>query len=371
MQFEAIKSSIIAFRRHDASTCIMTIVFRDRRTGEPTSVYEYGNVDAKKFDEGCAAESFGSWFQTRIKPFEKNYPYRKLADKYNPADFSGGVTSLFESETTDFASQQPLPVKSEPVIVVPEDEEGLETATNDLVTNALALLPGQTKEAIIAGSVVINIQTPAQREQVDTMTLAFTAMRKGIAGVYDPKIKERHDAHKAAIAQKRVLDRPLEILENLFRQGIGDYDLAQEHARRAEEIRLRDIQVKQAEEEAAQRAEELKLQDAIAAEQKGETQLAEKIISSPALPVTPAYTAPVHVPSAVPINSAFKTRIVCDWELVDINKVPQGFTKLIADEATISARVASLGLQAFNAEEHGIRVFEAPATRRSGKAGRI
>lgn len=75
---QEIESSQIHAIGHDAETSTLAIRFKNRTTGAPTSLYHYENVDAALFGEFAAAESKGSFFGQRIKPFKEQFPYVQI-----------------------------------------------------------------------------------------------------------------------------------------------------------------------------------------------------------------------------------------------------------------------------------------------------
>ncbi|MDW9245202.1 KTSC domain-containing protein [Burkholderia cepacia] len=75
---QAVESSQIFAIGHDAATNTLAIRFKNRSTGAATSLYHYENVDAALFAEFAAAESKGSFFGQRIKPFKELFPYVQI-----------------------------------------------------------------------------------------------------------------------------------------------------------------------------------------------------------------------------------------------------------------------------------------------------
>ncbi|MDR9052109.1 KTSC domain-containing protein [Burkholderia multivorans] len=74
----AVESSQIHSIGFDAATKTLAIRFKNRTTGAATSLYHYENVDAALFAEFAAAESKGSFFGQRIKPFKDQFPYTQI-----------------------------------------------------------------------------------------------------------------------------------------------------------------------------------------------------------------------------------------------------------------------------------------------------
>lgn len=336
MQMEAIDSSLISHRGHDPERQVMTIRFRIK-TGAPGSLYEYGNVSAAIYAEACAHKemTFGQYFQRIIKPDPKRFPFRKLE----------------EAATTDFASQQPIPViPLESDIVVPKEPAALKQAVTALTAKTSAI-----------GYV---IRTGEDYKRLGTMVMAVVKMRKGIADVYDPEIAVKHKAHKDAIADKNFLDAPLARFEQRVDRAMADFREADARRIRAENERLRIEAEKQAEAEARQRAVNLQLEDAIEAESRGENELAETILASAPLPMAPLLVIPSRAQSAVPKVEGIAIVEGVDWEITDESLIPDAYMKRVPDEDTIEARVKSLGMRA---SIPGVRVFPVSGQRKRRK----
>lgn len=360
IQFEAIESSIIRFRHHDAETSVMTIVFKNTKTGDPTSVYSYENISESVYREGCAQESFGSWFQRSINKFPAMFPFTRLADSYAEfAERNGDSQS-----DLDFASQEPVPAKIvEPELILPSDPEALKATAAEKVKEALSLGFVRPMAACVdPATVQIHIATIEDRSRAERFVLAFAAMQKGANSVFDPIIAEKFKAHKEAVADKKLCIGQVALLESRFKQAIGQFDLAAEKARRAEEERIRAEQAKEAEEEAVARALEMQLQDAVSAEENGDKELAEQIIASAPLPVAPVYQAPVFVPSVVPTTSSVKTRMEWDYEIVNEDEIQRQY--MMPNDKAIGDQVKNLGPKCGIS---GIRVFEKPVTGRTSR----
>lgn len=72
-----VKSSQIFAIGHDAATNTLAIQFRTKADG-PGSIYHYGNVDQRAFDDFRDAESIGSHFKKVIKANPTAFPYVKI-----------------------------------------------------------------------------------------------------------------------------------------------------------------------------------------------------------------------------------------------------------------------------------------------------
>lgn len=75
MQRQPVSSSQLYSVGYDPLKQILEITFKDRKTGLPSSTYEYYNVPAYVHSELMAAESVGQYFGQHIKT---NFQFKKL-----------------------------------------------------------------------------------------------------------------------------------------------------------------------------------------------------------------------------------------------------------------------------------------------------
>lgn len=73
-----VQSSQIHSLGHDEATNTLAIRFKNRTTGEPTSLYHYRNVSVEKYLALRTAESIGSHFGKHIKPYVIEFPYTRI-----------------------------------------------------------------------------------------------------------------------------------------------------------------------------------------------------------------------------------------------------------------------------------------------------
>jgi hypothetical protein len=78
MELTPCESSQISATGYDAVSKKMRIQFKDRN-GNPGSVYDYDNVEARVYDAMISAPSIGSFFSSEIKKNPARFPYRKLS----------------------------------------------------------------------------------------------------------------------------------------------------------------------------------------------------------------------------------------------------------------------------------------------------
>lgn len=150
--------------------------------------------------------------------------------------------------------------------------------------------------------------------------------RKKIDEFCDPVISAAHDAHKAALAQKRKLTDPVLVAEKIITPKINAYRQEQDRIRRAEEERLRL--------EAQKKAEEERLAQAIEAEKQGDQLSADILVE------TPVVAAPVFVAPTVPKVEGISDREVWKFKVVNPALVPNEYK--IIDESAIGKVVRAL-----------------------------
>lgn len=79
IELKPVKSSQIAAIGYSPETNTLRIQFLDWKEKKPSAfAYDYANVTADEFAKFEAAESKGSYFGMKIKPFKDKYPYTKV-----------------------------------------------------------------------------------------------------------------------------------------------------------------------------------------------------------------------------------------------------------------------------------------------------
>ncbi|NMV36952.1 KTSC domain-containing protein [Ralstonia insidiosa] len=81
---DEIESSQLHAIGYDSASQTLAIRFKDRRTGEPTSLYHYYQFTPENWDAFRNAESFGSHFGKYIKPNKERFPYACIEQKPAP-----------------------------------------------------------------------------------------------------------------------------------------------------------------------------------------------------------------------------------------------------------------------------------------------
>lgn len=82
---QPVESSQIHSLGYDPATSTLAIRFKNRTTGEATSLYHYRNVSPELFEQFRTAESIGSFFIRNIKPMVIEFPYTRIESAPAPA----------------------------------------------------------------------------------------------------------------------------------------------------------------------------------------------------------------------------------------------------------------------------------------------
>lgn len=196
----------------------------------------------------------------------------------------------------------------------------MEQTPEIIEVNTLALsVPYQAKQ-------IAAIITNDDYVKAGNILLTIKDIRKKIENTFKP-IKQKMDAAKKEVLdQEKAADKPLAEAEAWIKPLISTYLAEQERIRKAEETRLAEI--------ARQEEEERQLQDAILAEQCGNEEEAEAIMSAP------VQAAPVVVPKTVPKVAGISTTKQWKFEITNPALVPNEYK--IIDEQKIGAVVRAL-----------------------------
>ena len=183
-------------------------------------------------------------------------------------------------------------------------------------------------------------------------------VRKQIADFCDPNINRLHVAHKEAVAQKRIFERPLIEAENYIDPQIASYLAKLEQIRKAAEDKAR--REREEAERKAKEEEEARLQAAIKAEEKGDLEEADKILDRE--PIEKPLAPQTFVPPKVKLKG-LSTRTDWLWELVNFAEVPDEWKTIILAAAKITDHVkATRG----TAKIPGIRIYSKTITIQRG-----
>lgn len=191
------------------------------------------------------------------------------------------------------------------------------TEVKEVTTLALSV-PDQAKQ--------ISIKTMDDYVRAGEIMLTIKAIRKKITETFKP-IKQKMDAAKQEVLdQERAADAPLKEAESWLSPQIITWNREQERIRQEEEARLREI--------ARKEEEERQLQEAILAEQSGQKEEAEAIISAP------VQAAPVVVPKAVPKVAGMSIRDNWKFRITNEKLIPREYLKV--DEVKIGQVVRAM-----------------------------
>jgi hypothetical protein len=359
-------SSNIYAEGYDLDTCLMLVQFKDAK-GPKNEAYAYDGLSPEFYDEICiaskvAGNSFGKIFAKEIKPFPNKYPFKKVplpaaaptdpVKTYSFADVKSSVDSVeisFDQEfpgATDFTYTGPVPAIVAPAeILPPEDPEALKQAALALNEKAKA----------------IEIKSSEDYELAATLVLAITRMRDALEKTFRPDIDKAHKVHAKACAALNLYDKPLIADSKRLKDGMAVFHQQEEARANAEARRLQEEEDRLAQAEAEARAQELQLADAVAAEERGETELATVILESKPLPIAPVYRAPVQVMSAVPRKVAGNS-YVPKWvhEVTNLKLVPDQW-KIADDKGLATLAKSTQG----RVEVPGVRFYDAGNIRTS------
>ena len=161
------------------------------------------------------------------------------------------------------------------------------------------------------------------------------ALRERVSDCFDPLIKHAHELHRATLAKKNEVDKPLEAAQRTVKGTMETYDREQERIRQEEERRLREI--------ARKEEEERLLLEAIEAEaaMKASGMTAEEVKEGTAKIIEePVYVAPVVVPKATPKVEGMSYRTTWKFRIVNPALIPREY--LVPDEVKIGGVVRAL-----------------------------
>lgn len=197
------------------------------------------------------------------------------------------------------------------------DTSAIEQQRDGVVSVANAIRVTNNQEMVGASDVLRQIKT----------TL------KTIDAEVDPSIRKAHEAHKEIVSLKKRLTAPLEEAERIVKSRISQYTMAQEKARQAEEMRLREI--------ARQQEEDRRLAEAIELEREGSQEALEQ---AQAIIEAPVVAPVVVVQKTVPKVEGISTRKVWKYRIVNEHQIPREY--MTPNEKAIGAYCRSMGANA-------------------------
>lgn len=189
--------------------------------------------------------------------------------------------------------------------------------TNQIESEALSLPNKARSLAIVSNETYM---------QAGEMLLTIKALRKQVDASFDPVIKAAHNAHKAAVAEKKRIEEPLATAEGILKPAMAAWNQKQEEARRAEEARLQALAIKA--------EEDRRLAEAAVAQAAGDTRAAEAALAAP---IT---TPTVVLASTTPKLDGVSFTARWTFQIVDASLIPREF--LMPDEKRIGQYVRAM-----------------------------
>lgn len=165
------------------------------------------------------------------------------------------------------------------------------------------------------------VDSPDSYDLAARIKRELQTLRKRIASTFDPIIAQWHAGHKATIEAKRELDAPPAKAMKIIEQKRLAWQYEEDRKRRAEEDRLRAIEMKRVEDE--------RLAEATRLEAAGHTAQAEAVIAAPVIP------PPVVLRTAVPKSCGVSVRENWTMRVVNDALVPREYC--IPDERALKA----------------------------------
>ena len=345
MELQQLTSTLLDSVGFNAEESLLFVRFKGK-----DDIYSFANIPPEMYEEMVTSESVGKFFSQNIKPFKERFPYANLGSRVEVvADIERGWVP--RSDTTDFtANGTPVPATTAPAeIELASDPEALKAQAAELSERTKA----------------IAIVSPEAYSLAATTLLAIARMRISLETTFRPEIDRTHKLHAAACAVLNHYDRPLASDAQRLKDGMRDFKKREDAERmKAEQAEREGLQA-EAEEEAKKRSVDLQISDAIAAEQRGEPEIAKMILEAPPLPMAPVYAAPVSYASTVPKEAGISHVEDWDFEIVHRKLIPEKYK--IIDEKTIRNEAKRLKSRA---EIPGVRFFDRGGMRVSTKAGK-
>lgn len=153
----------------------------------------------------------------------------------------------------------------------------------------------------------IKVSSPDEYQRAGQLLLTAKSYMKDLEETFEPEKTRRFNSHRELCAELNRGMAPAEAIGKALSAAITNFQREAERQRQAEQARLQELARKQAEEEQRKRQEENALAAAIEAEQSGNKELAEQIISAP-IDSTPAWVPPVILQSSVPKIEGLSSR---------------------------------------------------------------
>jgi hypothetical protein len=240
-------------------------------------------------------------------------------------------------------------------------------------TTAIAIVsPEERAEREREGQGIVVAANEIQISDGDTFTKAaawlrdvVVPMKKRISDTFRPRINQAFELHKGLLADEKRFLSPVEGAERVVRGKLAAYEAEQDRLRREaaaaarrEQERLEALERQRVETERqrlAKEAEDKRLTEAVQAEQRGDVETAERLISAPIeTPVVaprPVFAPPPTV-QAPPKVEGLSFREEWDFEIENVDQLPRDYLK--PDEVKIRSVVKAMKGQT---KISGVRVF--------------
>jgi hypothetical protein len=300
MERKAVESSQIKSIGYDARTKTLEVEF-----AADGSVYRYALVPAAMYKSLMEAKSIGGYFSMMIKGSVDRFPCAQVVE---------GVRK----------SEKKIEKKVEKTVDKTHD------MTPELVSSVALTMPERARRMTIRDNV--------DYSRAAEFLKSVKALRAEVDGAFDPIISKAHEAHREALAQKKIAEMPLIEAERVMKGAIAGYLNDMERARRAEEDARRikhEAEIRaQAEEENLKRAQEL----ADAGDMEGAAEAVDAEIVVPEIPV--------HVESSVVKVAGISARKSYYAEVVDLMRLVCAVAEGRAPLQCLQANMAFLNAQA-------------------------
>jgi hypothetical protein len=205
------------------------------------------------------------------------------------------------------------------------------------------------RDELLTQAKAIEVHDEATYRQAGELALAIAELKKTITADFAAAKEAAHRAHKAICDQERKHLEALKEPDTILRGKLAKYATDQEKARQMAEEAAIQAARKKAEEEVINRA--------VALEQEGQHELAERVLRGPVIPEAPA---PVAIAKPQAAGVAMVSRV--QFTITDPNLVPRQFC--VPDEKKIRAHVNAFGSESVIL---GVRVWVESVPRIGGR----
>ena len=177
------------------------------------------------------------------------------------------------------------------------------------------MLPETNQDGLdaIARAEAITITSREEYAAADAFCVGLKELERKVDEAYDEHIDDAYKAHKSLVAKKKTYAQPIEAARRIIKTKLIEWQEIEEKKRLEDEAALRAQARKRADDEALARAQE--------AQDEGQHEKADAIISEPA--ELPAIVIPKDLPKT---STTIQTR--WDYRVTDMAAVPREFLML-------------------------------------------